>query len=178
MTEPKEDSLLWVGRVVKTKGIKGQLKVSSSGGGSVPFTKGKEIYLEKPQGLKKPFTVHSLGLYKGMTILSLQEVNRVEEAEELVGCSVYVAKEDLEPLPPDEFYWFQLLGLEVKTEEGDYLGKLEEILPTGSNDVFVVRKEGQEILIPAIEEVVIQVDLQEKWMVIRPIEGLLPEDDL
>jgi 16S rRNA processing protein RimM len=89
-----------------------------------------------------------------------------------------VAKESLEALPPGEFYWYQLLGLRVKTESGNFLGTLEEIMPTGSNDVFVVRRDAQEVLIPATDEVVVQVDLQEKVMVIRPLKGLLPKDDL
>ena len=81
-------------------------------------------------------------------------------------------------MPPDEFYWYQLQGLRVKTEDGIYLGILEEVIPTGSNDVFVVRKEGKEILIPATDEVVARINPQEKLMVIHPLEGLLPEDDL
>ena len=102
----------------------------------------------------------------------------MEEAEELVGCSAYVAQESLPPLPADEFYWYQLRGLRVKTEEGKFLGRLEEIMRTGSNDVFVVRKDQKECLIPATDEVVVRVDLEGKTMVIRPLEGLLPEDDL
>jgi 16S rRNA processing protein RimM len=66
----------------------------------------------------------------------------------------------------------------VKTEGGVFLGILKEIIPTGSNDVFVVRKDGQEVLIPATDEVVVRVDLREKTMVIHPLEGLLSEDDL
>ena len=87
-------------------------------------------------------------------------------------------KESLAALPPDEFYAYQLRGLTVKTEGGVLLGILEEIIPTGTHDVFVVRKEGREVLIPATDEVVVRVDLQEKIMVVRPLEGLLSEDDL
>jgi 16S rRNA processing protein RimM len=136
------------------------------------------VYLENRQGGKKLLTIQSSRPYRQLTILSFQEVKRVEEAEELVGGSVYVTKESLGVLPPDEFYGYQLIGLQVKTEGDHFLGILEEIMPTGSNDVFVVRKDGKEILIPATDEVVIQVNLLEKVMVIRPLEGLLAEDDL
>ncbi len=102
----------------------------------------------------------------------------IEEAQKLIGCSVYADKENLTPLPPDEFYWYQLQGLRVEAEDGRFIGILEEVFPTGSNDVFVVRKEGKEILIPATDEVVARVNLQEKIIVIHPLEGLLPEDDL
>jgi 16S rRNA processing protein RimM len=173
-----EDYLVWVGRVVKTKGIKGQVKVSSPGGGAAAFSRGKVVYLENRQGMKNPLTVHSSRPQGEFSILSFTEIKGVEEAAELVGCAVYVPKESLEALAPDEFYDYQLRGLRVETEGGTFLGILEEIIPTGSNDVFVVRKDGQEVLIPATDEVVVRVDLQEKVMVIHPLEGLLAEDDL
>jgi 16S rRNA processing protein RimM len=178
VTADKKDSLLWVGRVVKTQGIKGEVRVSFSGAGMTTFCKGKMVYLENEKGERKRLTVESSRPLRQMTILSFREVKRVEEAEALIGCSVYVDKESLESLPTGEFYWYQLIGLRVTTESGTFLGTLEEIIPTGSNDVFVVRRDTQEVLIPAIDEVVVQVDLQEKVMMIRPLEGLLPEDDL
>ena len=177
MNLPRENSLLWVGRVVKTQGIKGQMRVSSAGGIFLTFSAGDVVYFEQKEGSKRAFTVESSRPHKEMTILALREVKRIEEAEELVGCSVYVDKADLEPLPPGEFYWYQLQGLRVETEDGTRLGILEEILPTGGNDVFVVRKDDQEILLPATEEVVVRVDLKEKIMVVHLLEGLLPEDD-
>ncbi|HYB21631.1 MAG TPA: ribosome maturation factor RimM [Thermodesulfobacteriota bacterium] len=170
-------SLLCIGRVVKTQGTKGHIKVSSGGGDNVGFSAGSMVYLEHKKESKRGFTVESFRPHKGMVILSLRGVKRIEEAEELVGCSVYVDTASLKPLPPDEFYWYQLKGLRVQTEEGTLLGILEEILPTGSNDVFVVRKAEQEILLPATDEVVARVDLKEKVMFVHLLEGLLPEDD-
>jgi len=178
VTAAMEDSLLWVGRIVKTQGIKGQVRVSSSGEETTALARGKRVHLENCRGVRKSLTIDSSRPRRGLTILAFREVNGIEEAEELVGCSVYVAKDSLASLPPGEFYWYQLFGLRVKTEGGAFLGILEEIMPTGSNDVFVVRKDGQEFLIPATDEVVAQVDLKDKIMVIRPLEGLLPEDDL
>ena len=177
MNLPREKSLVWVGRVVKTQGIKGQMRVSSGGGSYLTFSAGNVVYFEQKEGSKRALTVESSRPYKEMTILALREVKRIEEAEELIGCSVYVDRADLKPLPPDEFYWYQLQGLRVETEDGSLLGILEEILPTGGQDVFVVRKDGQEILIPATEEVVLRVDVKEKIMVVHLLEGLLPEDD-
>jgi 16S rRNA processing protein RimM len=128
--------------------------------------------------MKRSLTVHSSRFQGKFIILSFREIKRVEEAAELVGDSVYVSKEILAALPPDEFYDYQLRGLTVKTEGGVLLGILEEIIPTGTNDVFVVRKEGREVLIPATDEVVVRVDLREKVLVVHPLEGLLAEDDL
>lgn len=173
-----EDSLLWVGRLVKTQGIKGEVRVFSPGREALAQSRGKAVYLEDPAGTRKAFTVAASRPLRELTVLAFHEVQSIEEAQKLIGCSVYVNKADLNPLPPDEFYWYQLRGLRVKTEDGRYLGILEEIFPTGSNDVFVVRQEGKEILIPATDEVVARVNLQEKVMIIHPLEGLLPEDDL
>ena len=147
-------------------------------GGNRRLLPGKAVCLENRQGMKRSLTVHSSRLQGQFIILSFREIKRVEEAAELVGDSVYVPKESLAALPPDEFYDYQLRGLTVKTEGGVLLGILEEIIPTGANDVFVVRKDGREVLIPATDEVVVRVDLQEKVMVVRPLEGLLSEDDL
>lgn len=178
MTSATEESLVLVGQVVKTQGNKGQVKVAASGEGAAAFPVGTIVYLKNNRGMKQSLTVESSRPHRKMTILAFREVQRSEEAKELVGCSVYVAPENLPALPADEFYWYQLRGLQVKTEEGTFLGTLEEIIPTGSNDVFVVRKNHQECLIPATDEVVVQVDLKDKTMVIRPLEGLLPENDL
>jgi 16S rRNA processing protein RimM len=173
-----EDSLIWVGRLVKTQGMKGEVRVSSPGREALAQSRGKAVYLEDPGGTRKAFTVTASRPLRELTVLAFQEVQSIEEAQKLIGCSIYVNKSDLKPLPPDEFYWYQLQGIRVETEEGKFLGILEKVFPTGSNDVFVVCKEGKEILLPATDEVVARVNVQEKVMVIHPLEGLLPEDDL
>jgi 16S rRNA processing protein RimM len=175
-----EDTLLWVGRIVKTQGIKGQVRLFASGeGGGGAFPKGTIVYLKDPQGTRKrQVTVASFQVRHPFTILSFQEIQRIEEAQEWVGCSAFIAKESLAALPPDEFYAYQLLGLQVKTDQGAPLGVLEEIIPTGSNDVFVIRKDGREILLPATDEVVLRVDVAKKEMTVRLLEGLWPEDDI
>jgi len=173
-----EDSLLRVGRVVKTQGLKGEVRVSSAGGEALTRSRGKLVTLMDPGGKKRLLTVESSRSLRSLTVLAFREVKSVEEARGLVGCDLYLERTDLDPLPPDEFYWYQLQGLRVQTAEGKFLGTLEEVFPTGSNDVFVVRKEGKEVLIPATDEVVTGVDLQNRVLVIHPLEGLLPEDDL
>ncbi len=178
MTPEPERTLVLVGRVVKTQGIRGQVKILSSGEGAAALPAGTTVYLTKGKGMQKSLTVESARPHQQMTILAFREVQRIEEAEELVGCSLYLEPGNLPALSADEFYWYQLQGLEVKTEEGKFLGRLEEIMTTGSNDVFVVRRDHGEFLIPATDEVVVHVDLKSKTMVVRPIEGLLSEDDL
>ncbi len=173
-----KDTLVWVGRIVKAQGTRGEVRISSSEGGTNTFYKGNAVHIEDARRVRKAFTVESSRSHRQLTIVSFREVKRREEAEELVGSRVYVTEESLPPLPPDEFYWHQLKGLRVRTIGGNDLGILEEIIPTGSNDVFVVRQRGQEVLIPAIGEVVVQIDIAHKILTIQPPEGLLSEDDL
>lgn len=175
-----DESLLWVGRIVKTQGIKGQVRLFASGEGSDDaLAKGTVVYLQDPQGTrKKQVTVASSRVRHPFTILGFQEIQSIEEAQEWVGCSAFIARDSLAALPPDEFYAYQLLGLQVKTDQGVPLGVLEEIIPTGSNDVFVVRKEGREILLPATDEVILRVDIARKEMTVRVLEGLWPDDDI
>ncbi len=175
-----EDTLVWVGRIVKTQGIKGQVRLfASREGGGGTFPEGTIIYLRDQKGTReRQVTVKSSRARPPFIILGFQEIQRVEEAGEWIGCAAFIAPKDLTPLPPDEFYAYQLLGLQVKTEQGAPLGVLEEIIPTGSNDVFVVRKSGKEILLPATDEVVLRVDVVKKEMTVRLLEGLLPEDGI
>ena len=173
-----EETLVWIGRVMNTHGRRGQVAIDSREGGKTAFAKGKRIYGRDARGEERGFTVHSVRYHKEKTILEFCEVQDIHEAARLIGHSLYIDQKDLEALPPDEFYWHQLHGLRVETEKGTALGTLEGVFSTGSNDVFVVRKEGEEFFIPAIEEIVRKVDLQEKVMIIRPMEGLLPRDDL
>jgi 16S rRNA processing protein RimM len=91
----------------------------------------------------------------------------------LVGCPVLIEKNRSKALPDGEFYWFQIVGLKVFTESGELLGEVKEILPTGSNDVYVVRDGQKEHLIPATESVIREINLKRKMIVIHPLEGLI-----
>lgn len=118
-------------------------------------------------------TIERSSWHKGQVILKLATIDSVEAAQALSGRFLEVPLSKLHPLPPDEYYRFQLIGLDVLTTEGELLGQITKILPTGSNDVYVVPTEGGELLIPAIDDVVKSVDLGKACMVIEVIEGLL-----
>jgi 16S rRNA processing protein RimM len=105
--------------------------------------------------------------------LKLAEITDRDEADEWRGAEVEIAGTDLPPLEEGEYYAFELIGLTVVTTEGEELGVLEEVLDMPANDVYVVRKDGKEYLIPAIKEVIQEVDLSAGQMVIQVIEGML-----
>ena len=106
-------------------------------------------------------------------LLSLKGINDRNQAEELLGAEIFIPKAEL-PSPEDgSFYWFDLIGIAVYTIEGVYLGRIESIMETGSNDVYVVQDDKKEVLIPALESVVVQIDIQQKRMQVDLPEGLI-----
>lgn len=99
-------------------------------------------------------------------------ISDIDAAQKLVGRKVFLPRDLLEALPDGEYYWQDLIGLWVTDEAGKALGRIESIFPTGSNDVFVCRNENDEVLIPAIDGVVLHVDLNEGTMTVKMPEGL------
>ena len=130
--------------------------------GSVLRLKGKTACVERSRKGKR-------GL-----LVKLDSVNDRTQAEELVGEDLTVLPEQVEPLPEGSYYHFQILGMRVLTDEGEYLGTIEEIIVTGGNDVYVVHEEGRrDILIPALPDVIIDVDLEASEMKVSLPEGLI-----
>ena len=109
-------------------------------------------------------------------LMNLEAVTDRGQAESLVGSELFVDKSRLPSLEEDTYYWFDLVGLRVYDTTGALLGRLEGVIPTGSNDVYVVKdnKPGsaREILIPAIGDVVLDIDLESRTMTVDPPEGL------
>ena len=159
-----------VGRVTRTHGLKGELKFFPSEQNDVTVQSGQRICLgeiqlkiESVRGVKSPF------------ILKLGGINNIEAAKSFAGHEVRVAREDFEPLPEGEFYRFEIEGLNVFNDTGKYYGVIEEIVETGSNDVYVVRGEGKEWLIPMIDSVVQTIDLEQGKLIFHCVEGLFED---
>jgi 16S rRNA processing protein RimM len=110
---------------------------------------------------------------KNVFLLKLSDLNSLDDAERYRGAEIFIRKDCLKRSSEDEYLWVELIGLEVFLDNGRYLGILKDILSTGSNDIYVVRDRESEILIPAIHEVVREIDLVNKKMIISEIEGLL-----
>jgi len=163
----------WVAlsRLVKAHGVRGEVRgvlltdvlENFQGRTIIRWSRGGEVRELEIEGIR-PHGTLLLFKFKG--------VDDRGAAQELVGGTLEIPLDELVPLPPGEYYWYQLLGLKVYTEEGEFLGVLEEIMETAGHDVYVVRKEGQEILLPAIKEVVRAILLEEGRMVVHLLEGL------
>jgi len=119
------------------------------------------------------YAVRRARVHESQVLLTLVGVDDRDAAEALRGQWIYVAIEDALPLGEGEYYHFQIVGLQVITAEGEALGRVSEILPTGANDVYVIQGPRGEILVPALEGVILNVDLPNGRMIVRLPEGLL-----
>jgi len=161
------DSIV-VGRVVAPWGVKGEMKVEVMTDFPDRFSPEEEVYIDGC-----PVTIERSRWHKGMVILKLAKIDSVEAVEKIRGQFMEVPQGQVRPLPENEYYQFQVVGLEVWTTDGEFLGRITQILPTGNNDVYVVRSEDREVLVPAIDDVVKSVELEQGRIVIEVIEGLL-----
>lgn len=164
-----ERDWLTIGRVLSPWGLKGDVKVEiTTDYPQQRFTAGKLVYID---GVA--MTVESSRLHKDNVILKLDTVADIDHASLLKGKFLKIPQSEQLPLEQDRYYYHQLIGLNVTTKEGRFLGKIVKILPTGSNDVYVVDGDGGEILIPAIADVVKRVDLEKGYLLIEQIDGLI-----
>jgi len=120
-------------------------------------------------------TIENARWQKGMVYLRLSGIDDREAARELGGRLLSIPESELEPLPKGQYYRFQLIGLSVVSTDGEELGHVAEVLSTGANDVYVVRGNRGEILLPATDEVVREIDLETGRMLVGVLPGLLPQ---
>jgi 16S rRNA processing protein RimM len=167
-----EYALLPVGKIVGTHGVKGYLKAVCYAESPNFFASGKKLVLTRERQPVGTFRVVSARPHKRVILLALDGIGSIEAAEEWMGCHLCVDKASL-PKPEDgSYYWHQIIGLEVLTLGHRSIGRVEGIFPTGSNDVYVVRDGKKEVLIPAIDSVVVDIDLKTGVLRVDLPEGL------
>jgi 16S rRNA processing protein RimM len=164
--------LLEIGRIVRSHGLTGRMKVLS-------YLESQDVldHLEVVSVGRRvqdavTFSLDSLQTGRKWFIMKLAGVEDKDAASQLVGSSLWMPLEKIKKLPDGEYYWHELIGLAVVTEEGRILGRIKSVFPTGSNDVYVCRGNGKEILLPAIDDVVQKIDLDHRVVVVRLLEGL------
>jgi len=159
-----------VGIVVGAHGVRGELRVAPETDFPERFGELRRIYLSPPRGEARLLEVAGARVHPGKSLvfLRLAGVDDREAALALRGSRLYIREGDLAPLPPGRYYEFQILGLRVVTEDGRDLGPVTDIVRTGANDVY----ETPQALIPVIEPVIREVDLEQGRIVVRWIEGM------
>ena len=165
--------LITIGRVQKTHGVKGEIKIEALTDHPERFTELRRVYLTSSRGESRACAVRSVRYMDGTPVLLLKGYDSPEKARELNGWLVQVPQEETVPLPEGQYYWFELIGMEVLSEAGEKLGTIVDIFETGSNDVYVMKAGRKEVYLPATKEVIRQIDRAAKRMVIHVMEGLL-----
>lgn len=171
-TMTPEDTLISVGEITNTHGVKGEVRVRILTDFPERFVKGSVFQSENDQG-RQELTVEKVKPFKNVLLVKFRGIDDLNQAEALKGALLKVKKDQLKELGPDTYYVFDIIGMEVVTEEGQVLGQVRDVVQTGSNDVYVVTGESKEFLIPALKHVVKQVDKRNRRITIQPLEGLL-----
>lgn len=162
-----------IGQIVNTNGLKGVVKVNPFTDDISKFEDLKYVYIQLKNELKK-VKIEQVRYNKNQVLLKLEGIDSIEVAEKYRNFYLKTEKESQEDLGEDTYYIVDLIGLDVYSDKNEYLGKIEDVFPTGSNDVYVVKDNlGKQILIPAIADVVKEVDLKNKKMTINLIPGLI-----
>jgi 16S rRNA processing protein RimM len=159
-----------IGRVTRTHGLKGELKFFPADQDYLIVQNDQQIRLGETT-----FKIKSIRGAKSPFIVKFEGVDSIEAAQSLSGQEVLVAKEDFESLLEGEYYRFEIEGLQAFDDTGKYYGVIEEIIATGSNDVYVVRGDGKEWLVPMIDSVVQNIDLEEGKLIFHCVEGLFED---
>ena len=167
------EEFLQIGVISSTHGIKGEVKVYPTTDDVNRFKKLKEVYLDTG---KERVILHpeSVKFFKQFVIIKFKEYNNINKIEQFRNKSLLVNRENAVRLRKDEYFIADLIGLKVMTDEEKQLGILKDVLQTGANDVYIVEtEEGKEVLLPAIKECVLNVDIEGGEILVHIMPGLL-----
>ena len=164
-----------VGYITKTHGLKGEVKLRPLLNDPSLVQDVRRARIVGDDGVSVEAVLEKVRGQGGRWIVKFKDFKTIEQAQDLVGRSLEVYREDFQSLPEGEYYWFQIEGLQVFDEEGRYYGTVNEIIVTGSNDVYVVQDGDKELLLPMIDSVVKSIDLKENKLIFHIIEGLLED---
>lgn len=160
-----------IGKIVNTQGIKGDLRVIPTTDDISRFDSLDFVYIDKRGNIDK-YDIQNVRYHKQFVLLKLKGVDNMTIAESFKNSEIKITKDMALPLGEDEYYIRDLYSMDVVTDLGESLGKIEDIIFTGANDVYVVRNDISEILIPAIKQCILKVDKENNKMTVRLLEGL------
>lgn len=163
-----------VGKIVKTQGLKGDVRVYPTTDDIYRFDFLEEFYVGKDR--ENPLEVENVRYKGNLVIMKIKGIDRVEDAEKFVGKDIYVSRDESFELEEGEFFIADMIGIDVYTVSGEKVGVLKEVLQYAANDVYVIKnEEGKEYLIPAVMKFVPEIDIEEGKMIIDPIKGMLDD---
>ena len=172
----EKKGFLLIGKITSLHGIKGNIKIYPYAESIAVFKPKNVVLVQKTDGSEKPYAIQWAKPHQRTVLVSFEEVNSCETAETLIGSRIYIEKRILPEPDNGSYYWFDIIGLSVYTIDKQYIGKVASIIPTGANDVYVVTNpdinEENEVLIPAVDTIVLDINLKKKKMLVDLPEGL------
>lgn len=166
------EQFLQVGVISSTHGIRGEVKVFPTTDDPLRFKKLKKVLLDTGRE-QLELEVQSVKFFKQFVIVKFKGIDNINDIEKYKGKGLFVPREDAVPLDEDEYYIADLIGMEVVTDEGEF-GILRDVMETGANEVYIIdSKEHGEVLIPAIRDCILDVDVENRRMKIRLMDGLI-----
>lgn len=164
---------LQVGVISSTHGVRGEVKVFPTTDDATRFKKLKQVYLDtgKEQMLLE---IQGVKFFKQFVILKFKGIDNINDIEKYKGRSLFVERKDAVPLEEDEYYIADMIGMCVYTEDGAKFGILKDVMETGANDVYIIDSdEHGQVLVPAIKQCILTVDVEADRMVIHLMDGLI-----
>ena len=174
---PNKPDYLLLGELLRPHGVRGEFRMRILTDYPERIKDLKQVYLgdETDHRHVTPFTIETTRFHKNYLLIKFEGIQDRNEAEALRGRYVMIDIENAIPLEDDEFYLFELVGLTVQTDEGQVLGTIRHVMETGANDVYIVNsKQYGEILIPAHDETIVEIDLDHEIVTVTLPDGLLP----
>lgn len=166
------ENLLQVGVITTTHGVRGEVKVFPTTDDVMRFKKLKQVILDTGKG-HETLTITQVKFFKNLVILKFKEYDNINDVMVFKGCPLYVTRDQAVTCEEDEYFIADLMGLSVFSDEGEDLGVISDVLSTGANDVYVVSRPGSsDLLLPAIKECILAVDLEKCVMRVHLMAGL------
>ena len=166
------EQLLQVGVISSTHGVRGEVKVFPTTDDVKRFKKLKKVILDTGKE-QLPLEIEGVKFFKQFVILKFRGIDNINDIEKYKGKRLLVDREHAVKLKKDEYFIADMIGMDVFTEDGELFGALKDVMETGANDVYIIEmSDGKEVLVPAIKQCILDVDIENRKMVIHLLEGL------
>lgn len=170
------EDLLQVGVITSTHGVRGEVKVFPTTDDVKRFKKLKQVILDNGKE-QLELEITQVKFFKNLVILKFKGIDSINDVEKYKGKNLLVTRENAVKCEKDEYFIADLIGIKAVTEEGQEIGEVADVIQTGANDVYVVKRSGKkDLLLPAIKECILSVDMQERIMQVFVMPGLEEED--
>lgn len=167
------EEMLQVGVITSTHGVRGEVKVFPTTDDPMRFKKLKKVFLDTGKETL-PLEIQNVKFFKQFVILKFKGIDHINDIEKYRKCPLLVVREDAVELDDDEYFIADMIGMSVFSEDGELFGTLKDVMETGANDVYVIESSQYgEVLVPAIKECILDVDIRKRKMTIHLLDGLL-----